>query len=159
GLLQGDESARREGLATYDQALKLYQRASELPPTDVDTRIIIARARARMGYIRVALSSAKGAGNGFEPRLLAEALADYRRSTERLERPLEEPPGDGRLRRYLADAVGLFGLGCCSRFARQEQEAERFYRRAIELRRELVRSANPGAVGAQPRTDIAGETD
>ena len=50
------------------------------------------------------------------------------------------------IRRYLADALGLKGMGCYLRFTHRPQEAEQFYRRAIELRRDLVRGTGAGSV-------------
>ena len=91
------------------------------------------------------------------PTLLAQATEDYRRSIALLEELLAASPGDAKLRRYLADAVGVCGMGCCFRFADRNEEAESWYRRAIELRRDLVRGTGSGGVDTGARADVAGE--
>ena len=70
---------------------------------------------------------------------MAEAGADFRKSIAMFEKLMGEQRGDTVIRRYFADALGLKGMGCYLRFTHRPQEAERFYRRAIELRRDLVR--------------------
>jgi len=96
--------------------------------------------------------------NGLEPGLLAEALAEYRRSVDLLEKLLADSPGDPKIRRYLAEALGLGNMGCCLRSARQLGESEAQYRRAIEIRRELLRGPDPaGIADIRTRADMAGE--
>ena len=71
-----------------------------------------------------------------------------------------DSPGDSSIRRYLAEALGLGGMGCCLRSAFRPEESEPLYRRTIEIRRELLCRTSPkGAAGASVQTDIAGEVD
>ena len=49
-------------IPVYEEALKLYEQASKLPPTDIESRIIIARAYNRMGFTRGVLCY-RGKGN------------------------------------------------------------------------------------------------
>jgi tetratricopeptide (TPR) repeat protein len=73
---------------------------------------------------------------------------------------VNEEGGDPTTRRYFADALGLGGMGCFLRFACRPQEAEHFYNRAIELRRELVRGTGyKGVAESRPRIDASGEED
>src|SRR5262249_15528115 len=64
------------------------------------------------------------------------------------------------IHRYLSDSLGVLGLGCCSRLLLgREEEAEAQYRRAIELRRDLVRGTGfTGDADAKARADVAGES-
>jgi tetratricopeptide (TPR) repeat protein len=131
-----------------------------LPLTDRDSRIVIARATTRLGYARTVLSMARPTADGrLDPDLLSEAAADYRRSTSLLQGLLDASPDDARVCRYLADALGVFGMGCCFRFAERDGEAESAYRRSIELRRALVRGCTPGGMPVGPDADLAGEVD
>ncbi len=134
-------SAREEATQTLERWLRFFQQAIELPPNDRASRTVIARAYSRLGYTHWMLSYARGTGRGLEPRLLAQALDDYRRSVKLLEELLAESPGDPEVRRYLAEALGLGNMGCCLRSAFRTQEAELFYRRAIQVRHELLRGA------------------
>src|SRR5262249_57842076 len=59
-----------------------------------------------------------------------------------------------KLRRYLADATGVFGMGCAFRFDGHNDEAEGWYRYAVQLRRNLVR--DPGGVDVRDREAIDG---
>ncbi len=77
---------------------------------------------------------------------MADAISDYRQSIALFEKLLNETPGDRKVRHFLADSLGLFGMGCCFRFTNRDKEAEAFYRRAIELRRDLVRSIDSGTL-------------
>ena len=92
--------------------------------------------------------------------MLAEALADYRRSVELLEKLLADSPGDPKIRRYLAEALGLGNMGCCLRTALRLEEAESLYRRAIQIRRELLCGTGSERRRRRPRrTDVPGELD
>ena len=155
-LLRGDDAARQEALEILSKTVDLYQRATKLPPTDAPTRVIIARAHTRLGYILTTLSQLKGTNGQFEPGLLAQATADYRKSAADFETLLAQSPGDLKIYRYYADAVGVFGLGCCLRFDNRDAEAEPCYQRSIQLRRELVRgTGSGGATDASARADLA----
>ncbi len=144
---QSGPARREEGIQIFDQWVRILRQTSELPRSDRESRIIIARATTHLGYVRAILSMVKGGPSGrCEPELLAQATEDYRKSIALFEGLLAESPGDAKLRRYLADAVGVFGMGCCFRFAYRNGEAESCYRRAIQLRRDLVRGT--GSVGA-----------
>ncbi|HZW33608.1 MAG TPA: protein kinase, partial [Isosphaeraceae bacterium] len=157
-LLRGDDAARQEALDIFAKTMDLYQRASQLPPTDPATRVIIARAHSQVGYIRTTLSSLKGTPGQFEPGLLAQARADYEKSAAEFETLLAQSPGDRKICRYYADAIGVFGSGCCSKFAGRFEEAERNYGRAIQLWRELIRGTGSGdAATAGTRADLAHE--
>jgi tetratricopeptide (TPR) repeat protein len=121
---------------------------------------VIARAGTRLGYARAMLSMTKATPDGrHEPTLLAQATEDYRRSIAQFEELLVASPGDAQLRRYLADALGVYGMGCCFRFAYRNGEAESCYHRAIELRRDLIRGPGPGGGDTGVRADVAGEVD
>ena len=155
-----DPSSRREGFEMYDQVVKLFQEASELPPTDLDSRVVIARALCRLAYTRTMLAEVKGEGTNrqFEPELMAKAGADFRRSIALFEKLLDEEHGDPTIHRYLADALGLNGMGCYLRFTHRPDEAERYYRRAVQLRRDLVRGTGPGGVAdSRSRADATDE--
>jgi tetratricopeptide (TPR) repeat protein len=157
-LLQGDHAARQEAFEIFGQALIFYQAANELPPNDLETRVTKARARSRLGYTHWMLSSAKGINQRYEPQELSAATADYRQSVDDFEKLLVESPGDAKIRRYFADAIGLFGFGCCLRFAHNDAGAEPFYRRAIQLRRDLLRgTGSAGVADAGVRGDLGSD--
>jgi tetratricopeptide (TPR) repeat protein len=152
-----DPAIQGEYYQIYDQVLKLFQEASELPPTDIESRVVIARALCSLAYTRTMLSFNKGTMQRPEPKLMAEAGTDFRNSIALFEKLMAEQGGDSVVRRYFADALGLKGMGCYLRFTQRPQEAERSYRRAIELRRDLVRGTSAGGVaGARPRIDDPG---
>ncbi len=149
-----DPAARREGSQIYDQVVRMFQEASELPPTDTDSRIVIARALSRLASTRSMLGFQNGTPGYPEPKLMAAAGSDFHRSIALFEKLVVEQAGDPRIRRYLADALGLGGMGCHLRFTHCYEEAEHFYRRAIELRRDLVLGRASGDVaGSRPRID------
>jgi len=161
-LLRGadDPATRGQVVQQYDQVLKIFQVASELPPTDLDSRVVIARALCRLAYTRTMLSFQKGTWDHPEPQLMAQAGSDYSRSIALFEKLLDEERGDPIIRRYLADALGLKGMGCYLRFTHRPEEAEQFYRRAIELRRELVRGTGfAGVADSRLRSDVSAEGD
>jgi eukaryotic-like serine/threonine-protein kinase len=153
-----DPADRQEALRTVDQWLKILQQTSELPRADSESRIIIGRASTRLGYARTLLALAKVTPDGRpDPASLAQANEDFHRSIALFEELLAASPGDANVRRYLADAVGLFGQGCCYRFASREGDAESCYRRAIQLRRDLVRAKGSGGANSGAHVDQAGE--
>ena len=157
---QADPATRERLLQQYDRLLKVFQEASELPPTDMDSRVVIARALTRLAYTRTMLSFQKGSWQDPEPQLIAAAGADYRRSIDLFENLLNEERGDPIIRRYLADALGLKGMGCYLRFTQRPEEAEQFYKRAIELRRDLVRGNGfAGVSESRLRNDVSAEGD
>jgi tetratricopeptide (TPR) repeat protein len=88
------------------------------------------------------LSFSKMTENGPDPGLLAEAVTDFQRSVSLLEKLRAESHGDTGIRRHLAEAMGVGSMGCCLLSAGRTEEALSRYRRAIQLRRELVRDTN-----------------
>jgi serine/threonine protein kinase len=161
-ILQGrsDIATRRRAFQVYDQVLENFQEASELPPTDMESRVVIARALCRLAYVHTMLSFQMGTMSRPEPQQMAKAGADFRRSITMLEELLNERLGDPVIRRYLADALGLKGMGCYHRFMHRPEEAERFYNRAIQLRRDLVRGTGLGGVAnSRSLTDDTDERD
>ena len=155
-----DAETKREVSQLYDQVLNMFQEASELPPTDKESRVVIARALSRLASTRSTLGVERRTESGPEPGLMAAAGSDFDRSIAMFEKLLAEHSGDPRIRRYLADAVGLGGLGCHMKFTQRSEEAERLYLRAIKIRRDLVRGRAPGDVaGARPRVDDPGERE
>jgi tetratricopeptide (TPR) repeat protein len=155
---QAGQASRDQASQTYEKVLRVFQKASELPPIDRESRIVIGRAFYRLGYIRTMWYNFKAKVGRPETQLLAEATDDYRRSITLFEKLLAESPGDREICHYLADSLGLYGMGCCKLFANRSQEAERFYDRAIGLRHELVRETGPGgAPDALARADVGRE--
>ena len=43
----------------FEQALSIFQQAIDLPPNDLESRVVIARAYSRLGFIRWMLAMAK----------------------------------------------------------------------------------------------------
>jgi tetratricopeptide (TPR) repeat protein len=126
----------------------------------MESRVVIARALTRLAYTRTMLSFQKGSWAHPEPQLIAAAGADYRRSIDLFENLLNEERGDPIIRRYLADALGLKGMGCYLKFTQRPEEAEQFYKRAIELRRDLVRGNGfEGVAESRLRSDVSAEGD
>ena len=76
-----------------------------------------------------------------------------------LEKLLVDSPDDPKIRRYLAEALGLGGMGCCLVSALRPEEAEPLYRRTIEIRRELLTGGAGGTHGKPTRADVAGECE
>ncbi len=136
-----------EASQTFEYWVRFFKQAIELPPNDPKSRAVIARAHSRLGFAHWMMSIAKATKSGLEPRLLAEALAEYRQSADLLEELLPESPGDPKIRRYLAEALGLGNMACCLRMAVRTPEAESLYRRSIQIRRELLRGTSSGGVG------------
>ncbi len=141
-----DPAARARAFEVYDEILKLFQEASALPPTDVESRIVIARALCRLAYTRTMLGLQKGTPQGPDPKLAAAAGQEFERSFRLFEDLLAEKGKDPTICRYMADAFGLYGMGCLLRFTHRPREAEQFYKRAIEIRRDLARGI--GAAGS-----------
>ena len=155
-----DPTTREQAHQMFDQVLTIFQEASELPPTDRESRVIIARAFCHLAYTRTMMSYYKGTLDQPDPNLLAEALADYRRSIELFEKLLDDSGGDPTIRRYLADALGLNGMGCFFRLTSKPKEAEQFYSRAIQVRRDLIRATGaPSVVSVRTRIEVTGEQD
>jgi serine/threonine protein kinase len=138
--------------------LRFFKQAVGLPPNDRESREVIARAYSRLGFAHWMMSLAKASAGGPEPQLLAQALADYRRSVELLEKLLADSPEDPKIRRYLAEALGIGNMGCTLRSALRMKESESIYRRAVQIRRELLRSPGSGGI-ADARADVSGELD
>jgi serine/threonine protein kinase len=155
---QAGRASQEEAFQSFDQWLKILQQTSELPQTEPDSRVIVGRACTRLGYARAMYSMAKQTPDGrLEPTLLAQAMEAYRRSIDLFNELLSASPGDAKLRRYLADAVGVFGMGCCFRFAHRDEDAASWYHRAIQIRRDLVRGPGSGGVHTGVVADEAGE--
>jgi serine/threonine protein kinase len=158
-LYQGSPAAAREASQTFEQALGIFQKGIELPPDSPNSREVIARAYTRTGFTRWMLSMAKATETGYEPKLMAGALADFRRSIEMLEKLRVDSHDDPRIRRYMAEALGVGGMGCCLMSASGFAAAEPLYRRAIEIRRELLRDlGTEGAGDRVAQADSIGET-
>ena len=149
---QPHPGAASEASQTFEQALSIFQQGIELPPDSLKSRAVIARAYTRLGFTNWMLSMAKANENGLEPKLLAIALADFRRSIELLEGLRVDSHDDSNVRRYMAEALGIGGMGCCLMSASGLAAAEPLYRRAIEIRRELLRDlgTDAGGNGAAP---------
>jgi serine/threonine protein kinase len=154
-------AADREAASrVLEQWTNFFEQAIDLPPKDLESRDVIARAYSRLGYARWMLSISKATGKGPEPGLLAEAVADFRRAVDQLEGLLAESPGDPTIRRHLAEAMGVVNMGCCLMSAGRIEESMSSYLRAIQLRRELVRGASPGSSPAgRARADVEEELD
>jgi eukaryotic-like serine/threonine-protein kinase len=145
---RADAASRQEASQTLEQWMNFFKQAIDLPPNDRKSRDVIARAYSRLGYLRWMLALGKPTGTCPDPGLLTEPLSDFQRSVDLLEKLSAESPGDTGIRRHLAEAMGVGSMGCCLMSARRIEEAEFHYRRAIELRRELLRgtsqSSSPG---------------
>jgi eukaryotic-like serine/threonine-protein kinase len=135
---QSVPTTAQEAAETYEQALSVFQQAIELPPSDSQSRTIIARAFMHLGYSRWMLSWVKGLRGRPDAALLASAQADYQQSIKLLEKLLSESPDDPKIRRYLSEALGLGNYGCCLVSDLRQDEAEPLYRRAIDIRRQLL---------------------
>src|SRR5262249_57334139 len=123
----------RTGAATRDEASRIreqwtnsFTQPIDLPPKDVKSRDVIARAYSRLGYARWMLSFSKSTGAGPDPGLLAEAVSDFHRSVDLLEKLLAESPGDTGIRRHLAEAMGVMNMGCCLMSAGRTEESESY---------------------------------
>ena len=155
-----DPTTRKQAYKIFDEVIELFKQASELPPTNRESRIIIARAFCRLASTRTYMSFCRGTMQEPDPTLMSAAFSDYRESIARFEGLVAESGGDVTVRRYLADALGLGGMGCYKRLASQPKEAEQFYSRAIQLRRDLLRGTD-GTSDKQdrPRLEVSNECD
>ena len=138
---QTDPTVREDLMTTYRQALNFYKHASELPPVDVESRAIIAKAYSRMGFTNAVLSNARGNQGAPDPLLLKQAQADYRRSLALFESLHQEYPRDPRCRRYFAEALGPWGWGWMLSMTQGNAAAKPYYQRAVRLWREQIRDA------------------
>jgi serine/threonine protein kinase len=157
---QTDAATREEASRVLEQWTNFFKQAIDLPPKDVKSRDVIARAYSRLGYAHWMLSFSKATGAGPDPGLLAEAVSDFHRSVDLLEKLLAESPGDTGIRRHLAEAMGVANMGCCLMSAGRADEAMSYYGRAIQLRRELFRGTSSSrASGGRAGTDVEEELD
>jgi tetratricopeptide (TPR) repeat protein/tRNA A-37 threonylcarbamoyl transferase component Bud32 len=136
GSAQDDKQVQMHEV--YEKALDFYTLAAALPPTDLASRTIIARAHYRVGFTNAVMSRTFGMSGVANPKHLAEAEDHYRDATARFERLLAEAPRDVEVRRQFAQALGEWGLGWYLAMTDRPGQAEPHYRRAFELRRELV---------------------
>ena len=84
-----DADTQREASQLYDQVLNMFQEASELPPTDKESRIVDARALCRLATTRTILSFEMGIKNQPEPQMMAQAGSEFRRSIVLFEKLLD----------------------------------------------------------------------
>ncbi|WP_165226297.1 serine/threonine-protein kinase [Aquisphaera insulae] len=136
GRLGGIE--RDHMLEIYGKALEVYNETAKLPPTDLESRKIVARAIHRIGMTHAFLSRVHATSAGPDPEHLATAERGYRDAAARFDRILAEAPGDVDARRWQADAIGGWGLGWFLAMTDRPQEAVPYYRRAFDLRRGLA---------------------
>ena len=108
---QDDPAIREELMGSYRQALKVYSHATQLPPADLESRAIIAKAFNRLGLTNAMLSRAKGSKHAPEASLLSQSEADYRQSLALFEKLYTEFPADPRVRRFYAESLGTWGWG------------------------------------------------
>jgi serine/threonine protein kinase len=161
-LLQAstDPTTREQAFQLFDQVVTVFQETSRLPLANSESRVIIARALGHLAYTHFFMSFYKGTQGRPDSTLLDQAQAEYRRSIELFEELLNESGGDKTTQRYLADALGLGGMGCLCRATNRPREAEQFYERAIQLRRELIRWVDARPSGAaHPRIQVTDERD
>ena len=89
-----------------------YELAAELPPTDLASRTIIARAHYRIGFTHAVMSLAWGKPSESCPALsTGRGESHYRDAIARFEALLAEAPRDVDIRSHFADALGEWGLG------------------------------------------------
>jgi serine/threonine protein kinase len=129
---------RADMFRVYQKALDFYELAAMLPPTDLASRTIIARAHFRIGFTHAIMSGAYATSDGPDPAHLGQAEKHYRDAISRFELLLAEAPGDINVRSQFADALGEWGLGWFLGMTGRIDQTEPHYRRAIQLRRELV---------------------
>ena len=141
-------------IEVYQQALKLYEQASKIPPADFESRAIIARSFHRMGFTRGVTWLRKQSNPTPDlPGLLAQAESDYRHSIKLFEELLAERPGDPEVRSWFADALGEWGYGWFLDMHQRPAEAEPHYRHAIQLSRDLA--FDPGVDGPTRADELA----
>ena len=112
-------------MKVYEQALNLYQQITKLPPADLESRVIIARAYNRLGFTRAVTSGRKG----LTPGSFAQAESNYRQSISMFEELLAENPGDPEIRSKFADSLGDWGFGWFLSTIGKVPEAEQQFRR------------------------------
>ena len=139
---QSDPAIRDELMGTYRQALKVYSHATQLPPADLESRAIIAKAYNRMGLTNAMLSRAMGGKNGAEQSILSQAEADYCQSLALFEELYAEFPTDPKVRRFYAEALGTWGWGWLLLVMNRGDEAKPYYEHAVQLLREQIRDAS-----------------
>ncbi len=145
---QADPATRDEMMEPHRQALNFYKHASELPPLDVESRVIIAKAHNRLAFTHAHLGFAKsGAGDGSERSLILQAETDYQRSVDLFEQLHNEFPADPRVRRYYAEALGTWGWGWYLANTIRLDEAKPHYQHAVELLREQIRDVRASTAG------------
>jgi eukaryotic-like serine/threonine-protein kinase len=138
----------------YQDALKFYQQASNIPAADYESRKIIARSFHRMGFTRGVTWFRKQSNPTPDlPNLLAQAESDYRHSIKLFEELLAEQPGDPEVRSWFADALGEWGYGWFLDTIQRPAEAEPQYRRSIPLSRDLA--FDTGVDGPTRATELA----
>ena len=129
----------------HRQALNFYKHASELPPLDVESRTIIAKAHNRLAFTRAHLGLAKrGAVDGSDRALILQAESDYQRSIDLFEQLHNEFPADLRVRRYYAEALGSWGWGWYLAITGRLDEAKPHYQQAVGLLREQIHDVHAG---------------
>jgi serine/threonine protein kinase/tetratricopeptide (TPR) repeat protein len=150
-----DAETRESSVQIYQEALGFYRHASALPPAELESRKIIARAYKQLGFTRGMLSGANSASSGPDSSLLAQAESDYRHAIDLYKKLMAESPGDRKVRRHFAEALGTWGCGWLLRFTNRAQEAEPYYHQAVGLWRELVQEIGSHD-GGSPAPDSAG---
>jgi tetratricopeptide (TPR) repeat protein len=145
---QADPATRDEIMETYRQALNLYKHASQLPPLDVESRAIVAKAHNRLGFTHAILGLAKRRANdGSDQSWIIQSEADYRRSVVLFKQLHNEFPADPKVRRYYAEALGSWGWGWYLGVMGHRNQAKPHYQHAIELLREQIRDVAPNTGG------------
>jgi Flp pilus assembly protein TadD len=125
-------------LEIYQKALELYELAAQLPPTDLASRTIVARAHFRIGFTNAIMSRSSPQAMGTGSSYLQQADMNYRKAVAQFEELLKEAPGDPEVRCHFADALGDWGLGWFLTITQPPAGGEPYQRRALALRRELV---------------------
>ena len=149
---QADPATREELMETYRQALNFYSHATELPPLDLESRAIIAKAHNRKGFTNAILSMAKAD----QKRLGSCAAVPSPRLTTAghsscLKNCMQNFPTDPNVRRFFAEALGTWGWGWMLMSTNRKAEAKPHYERAVQLLREQIRDA-----GASDGSDALG---
>jgi serine/threonine protein kinase/Flp pilus assembly protein TadD len=132
-----------DAIKAHEQALHFYEQASNLPPVDIESRVIIARAYNRLGYLRAGLTKLKKSNTIPPFRLMKQADDEINRAHDLFAELLEQHPEDPTIRRGYADALGMCGEGCYYAYTKgNPQEAEQRYRQSVQLWRSLIRSTD-----------------
>ena len=114
-----------QAIKVYQRALTVYKDASELPPADLESRAIIARSYSRLGFTRSILSGANAKKTNADSGELSQAEVDYRQSLVLFEKLHAEFPDDSKVRRYFADAEGMWGWGWLLEFMKDAAKLSR----------------------------------